>query len=356
MFKRFLRVFALLLALAALAGGAWYLLKTEQEDSTRIDDLYALVEPLKKERDALTQELNSMDLDVALEMRDISTVQVLFREMDRSIFTDAYPIMRERSVTGIIGLNWTEFPLNFNKLSFEQYNRLMRDGWGACLLYDGSLGFTRWYNAMAERMSFYKMEVPTTVYVTEDAYIDGLDEEMAACGITTVIYAASDGHSKVVERVTEPMWHTGAMPWSYTGLVNDLDALALTNGGNLVLTVSFNTMWDTFEEEYFTTVMELIQERLEVVEPATDITEPLVTLPPKEELTPEEKLLTPVLRVTTVEGARAYHEETQAQNDALEADTQKRRAEIEKRIEELDQQTRDIYRQWNMTSSEETHS
>ena len=356
MFRRILRLFALLLAVGALAGGAWYLLKTEQEDSTRIDDLYALVEPLQKERDALNQELNSMDIDMALEMRDVSTVQVLFREMDKSVFTDAYPIMRERNVTGILGINWIEFPGNFNKMTLEQYNRLLRDGWGTCLLYDGTLEFTRWYKSMYERMDFYKMAIPTAVYMGEGVYKSELDEELAECGITTVIYSAEDGHTRVVERVTDPMWHTGAMPWSYTGLVNDLDALALTNGGNLVLTVSINTMWDAFEEEYFTTVMELIQERLEVVEPATDITEPLATLPPKEELTPEEKLLTPVLRVTTVEAARASHLETQEQNETLEAEKQRRRDEIEKRIDELDQQSREIYRRWNMTSSEETHS
>ena len=55
---------ALLLALVlAMAIGAWLLLRAERNDERRMQDLYTLVEPLQKEREATGLYLSGHPLD-----------------------------------------------------------------------------------------------------------------------------------------------------------------------------------------------------------------------------------------------------------------------------------------------------
>lgn len=339
------RAIALILVVAALVVGVRYMLQLEGEDQSKLNNLYAEAEPLQRERDALIQERDNLELDYALLMRDVSTVQLLFRELDTALFTDIYPIMRDRGITGVLGLTYSEFPNYWGKITSEHFNRLMMDGWGSCYVYDVTEDLDYWLNYMEYNLNYYGITPPTAIYFVGNRYDDGYEEILRSHGIVTVVRDAADGHSNTVTDVMGEFWQTGAMPWNYTGVNNDLELLSHVNGGNICFTISFNNLWDSFEADSFTQMMDTWQSYLEVQELSSDQARVTPT-PTPSTLSQEEQLEIPLLRSQNFEQALEGHRTATENNATLEKELTERREAMDARIATLEEQIRDIYARW----------
>ena len=132
--KTLLRIFLLLLAAALLVGVFLYVRNTEVADSEKLSELYDRVEPLQPQKDELLNQKEKLTEDLTKDSRDPSTVQFLFRELNSEIFTDAYPLMRERNISGVLGVSGDlyEYPDGSYKITSEQFSRLLKDGWSSC--------------------------------------------------------------------------------------------------------------------------------------------------------------------------------------------------------------------------------
>ena len=71
-----------------MAGGGFYLIRTEHAEDERMRNLSEAVEPLEREREALQTELAGLDTEYALKMRDYSTVEILFTQLDYQIISE----------------------------------------------------------------------------------------------------------------------------------------------------------------------------------------------------------------------------------------------------------------------------
>lgn len=335
------KIIAMLLVLVLLGAGAYYLLKTERQDQNHMRDLYAEIEPLQRQRDLLVAERNNLETDYALMMRDPATVQLLFWELDDDLFSTAYPIMRDRGITGVLGLCGDTFPGGRGRISVDQYNRLLMDGWSSCFLYTGKSNYyvlSDWLDGISTRIESHGIPKPTAIYFPSDVYQSEFDELLTAHGITTVVTDAPDGRSATVTDPSGEIWFTGAVPWNYTGVSSDTDLLSRTDRANLTFTISFSNLWDAYEEASFTSTMDNWASVLVVDDPLAEN-----TLEPQEE---EDPLQKPQLRVCSYEAARQAHLEA-AQNDAVyQADFQRRQNELDARIAELEEQIRALYDEW----------
>ena len=344
------RVIALILVFALLAAGLWYMRKVDAEDKARMRELYSQVEPLQRQRDNLAAELDSLETEYALRMRDAGTVQVLFRELDDILFTEVYPLMRERGLTGVLGLSLAEYIGYARRIDLNQFNRLMMDGWGCCLVFDKGYGFDLWYNSMLRLLQRDGIEMPKAIFFPDDTYNSSLDEKLIACGFDTVIVSAPDGRTNTVTPVDGDLWFTGAMPWNYTGMSSDTEILARTNGANLVFTVSFRNLWDAYDRSSFVKILDKwnsMQEKDEVLE---SLLEPTPTPAASGQgPAPAEELQKPLLRVTTFGAAREAHLQAENSNAMLLCELEERRTELNAQIDALDAQIRELYDQWNET-------
>ena len=173
------KAIGLILVVALLIAGGLYLRQVEHADQENMRDLYSMVEPLQRERESLAKERDQLETDYALEMRDVGTVELLFRELDRRIFSDVYPLMRDRGIIGVLGISNEEYPGLQSKLSLEQYNRLLMDGWGSCFLYDRKpTEFREWYNNLAHHLEHDKLPVPSTVFFLDNSNYDSEMDEV----------------------------------------------------------------------------------------------------------------------------------------------------------------------------------
>ncbi len=369
------KAIALFLVLAIMAAGGLYLIRAERLDNERMRNLYAEAEPLEREREALQAELNSLDADYSLRMRDYGTVEILFTDLSAQIYTEAYPIMRERGVVGTIGINYRLYPgTGYNRLNVSDINTLLSDGWGLCLLYENSTwgGFTNWFNQFANSLQLNKLPVPTSIYFVNNIYDQSMDAELAACGITTVIINAVNGQTGTVSSVDRDIWLTVAMPWNYTGVGTDTELLGRTDGGNLCFLMSFTETWDktknknvdSEEKASFTAILDSWQDMLYTRSPLDDLEQlgpkPYMYLDANDKdtlnelyldsLTPEEQLLLPKFRSANFDAARNFHLDTATANDTLSQERESRRAELTSQIAELDTKISEIYERWGQSA------
>ncbi len=343
------KVIALILVVLLLGAGAFYLRKVENADRKNMRDLYSQVEPLQRQREALVAERDKLEFDYALQMRDVGTVQLLIREMDEKVYTEVYPLMRDRGIVGVLGINTRQIPNGYGKLTVDQYNRLLMDGWGTCLVYDKSTGFHYWFTAVSSLMAKENLALPTAIYFPEGSYDSSFDEELIENGIRTVIVPAADGRSSTVTPVDGELWFTGAMPWNYTGVATDTELLARTNGANLTFTMSLNDLWDAYEQGPFTQILDNWVEMLDVDDPLAELVLPTPASDPKGAASspqPEDELLKPLLRSTNYESAREAHLAAQNSNADLQTEFDSRKAQLDEEISALDEEIREIYVRW----------
>ena len=160
--------------------------------------MYSQVEPLQQQVDELERQKIVLQQEYEKKKRDPGTIQLLVRDLSSTVFDKIYPIMRTHGVTGILGVSLSSRPLRYGNrgLTVEQYNRLLLDGWGTCLIYDGKT-FDGYYSDMERYMSSLNLAMPTAIYFP-NGYDETLEQSLLDRGITTVIVNAADGHSNTV--------------------------------------------------------------------------------------------------------------------------------------------------------------
>ena len=376
--KTLLRIFLLLLAAALLVGVFLYVRNTENADSQKMEELYDRVEPLQQQKDELLKQKEKLTEDLTKDSRDPSTVQFLFRELDSEIFTDAYPLMRERNISGVLGVSGDlyEYPDGSYKITSEQFSRLLKDGWSSCYMYSHAYDLDtqiRTNESILTMRSLTPLPPATAIYFSEasDYVPEQMDPILKAHGIDTVILDADDGRSLAFTEVGD-IWVTGAMPWSYTGVSNDIEYLARTDGGYLTFTVSFTDLWDqldlvdeealglhqrekeTDSEIAFTAMLDQIKGLLVYDDaisqyvnqtPAPSPT-PQIQKPEDNEFAWIEEI-DPQLKSVNIDNARAQHGEGNEKTVLLKQEYDAQVAEIDAKIADLDRQINAIYAEWS---------
>lgn len=369
---KIVKFIALILVVAVLIGGWMYLNKLEQAESERMHALYTQAEPLEKQKQDLITQRDALPSQYALEFRDYATTQILFPKMENQIYSGAYPLMRERNITGVLGISPTTYPDNWNTLTKDQLKALLADGWGMCMVYENAWGdWTYFFQAVESLCAAYEIPVPTTIYYPGNDYKAEDDAILKEHGVKTVVVNAPDGRSSTVTDITRDLWFTGAMPWGYTGSDIDLQLLARTDGANMTYTMVFKETWkdektmaskNTQEEESFKAFLDSWKEMLyfdspldsmEQITPAnssifinSNDKQQLYELY-LQELTPDQQVLLPRFRSTTYEQARDFHLQAIENSKEKQAELDAQIADLDAQIADLGKQLDEIYAQWS---------
>ena len=371
---RIVKILALVLVVAVLIGGWMYMNKLEAQDNARIQNLYAQAEPLERQKQELTEQRDALPAQYALEFRDYATMQILFPKMEYQIYPSAYPLMREKNITGIVGISPSTYPDSWNTLKKDELKSLLADGWGMCMVNEYSWGDWNYFFQTVESLcAAYEIPVPTSIYYPNNDYKAEDDAILKEHGIKTVIVNASDGRSSTVTDVTGDLWMTGAMPWSYTGSDIDMQLLARTDGANLTYVMSFSDTWadqktgasrNTQEEANFKTFLESVKsmmfyesplDNLEQVASASSIfvdtqdQQQLYELY-LQELTPDQQVLLPRFRLADYDAAREFHLQALDNSQAKKAELDEEVAKLDAQIADIDRQLDEIYAQWDAAS------
>jgi len=333
------RIIALVLVLCVLVAGALYVYQKDKADQRYMMQMYSQVEPLQQQIDDLERQKKALQQEYEKKKRDPGTIQLLVRELSSDIFDKVYPIMRTHGVTGVLGVSLASRPIRYGTraMTAEQYNRLLLDGWGTCLIYDGK-SFDGYYSELERYMSSLELAMPTAIYFP-NGYDVTIEQSLLEHGITTVIVNAADGHTNTVTEFG-PIWVTGAMPWNYTGVTGDLDLLAVTEGGNLTFTLSTSDILDQFDSKSFTEMMD----KWYVLTTDTENTPYSTPAPKSTSKSGDEKAnIEPLLVVASYEAARAAHETAYQTGLLLDRELQMKLDKLNQQTAALTAQIQDIY-------------
>ena len=368
---RIIRIIALLLVIAVLVCGGLYVRHLEQADNERMLALYNEAEPLERQREELVAQRDKLPSEYALQFRDYATAEILFPRMDTQIYSEAYPLMREKNIVGVLGISPTEYPSGWNKLTTDEFKALLTDGWGLCMVFENAWSdFNYFFSTIEALCTMYEVAVPTSIYFINNDYTADMDPILEEHGIKTVIDNASDGRSSTITDVTADLWFTGAMPWSYTGSDIDMELLGRTDGGNLSYTMVFNDTWtdvktgksrETQEQESFKLFLENLKsmmyyesplDNMEQVASASSIfvdtqnQDQLYELY-LQELSPDQQMLLPRFRLVNYDQARNFHLQAIENSKEKKAELDARTTELNEQISALDTKISEIYASWN---------
>lgn len=309
----------LLLLVAAVALGTLLAVELHDRAATKKqEELMEQAAPLEKERDALVTQRDLLEREFRESTAVPATEQLIFLEMDPLIYTEVFPLMRERDIPGVLALYPGNMPGDPGCLSRDAFNELTAAGWELCLYCDGTESFLQWDREMTELLAQAGIAKPKAVYFPEDAFRIALQEDLIACGYTVAIHHGEDRQELIAGDADEELWLTGAHPWNYVGVRDEIKEVVRL-GGQHCFTVRFTEGREEYSSNGFVTMLEFI-----------------------DPFQQEGKL-----QVTGLMTARDRHDPSKNGYRAVWEEWQRQDAALKEEIRRLNEEIQRIYSQWD---------
>ena len=274
--------------------------------------------PLERQRDALVDRRDRLQREHYERVQGKATEQILFLELDPLLMSEVFPLMQEWGIPGVLGLSEGNFPDDPGRISRAEFDSLLAAGWETCLVCEGAEDFAAWDRAMTERLAQAGIDKPRAVYFTEDAFRADWQEQIAACGYTVAIHHGEDGLSLNGKDAEGALWLSGAHPWNYVGVSDEIASLVEQHGQHC-----FTLRFSEGREHYGT---ESFRRMLEFVKPYLD----------------EDSL-----EITGFLSARDLHDPEKNGVNAATEQWKREDEELARQIRELNRQIDGIYKEWS---------
>ena len=249
----------LLLAVAAVLLAALLVVEIHDREVKRNrEELMAQAAPLERQRDALVAQRDQAERA----FRDASAVpateQLLFLEMDPLIYSEVFPLLRERQIVGVLALYPGNLPGDPGRLSRAEFDELVAAGWELCLYCEGTEDFPRWDQEMTELLAEAGIPKPKAVYFSEDAFRRSQAGEILSCGYTVAVHHGESGTPLIAGEAGEELWLPGAHPWNYTGVREQIQEVVRL-GGQHCFTVRFSDGREEYLPNGFLNMLEFVE-------------------------------------------------------------------------------------------------
>ena len=310
--RTFLILAVIMMALLALLF--FWVLRESHEQQARLELLREEALPLERQRETLLRELTALSQTPEETVAPPATEQLLVSELDETLYTQLYPLMRQRGFSGIMGLTLGGLPGADKKINFDQFNDLLTAGWGCCLVFNSGYDFDQWYETLNGWILEVGLTRPDVVYFHNGDWSAEMALKLQQYGFKTAVH-----HGE--EQTAPELYSCYARPWDFDSVVSVVDALA-ANGGNAVFTVSFSGRdSDLFVESNFSNMLNYIKTYADRGE---------------------------YLFTSFAEG-RAIQENPDVRRVAVETKIAAEQAFLETQIDALDEQIHAIYTNWKIS-------
>lgn len=178
-------------AAAVIVVCAVFILVRRSNDQRRQNEITALSREIQRreiELGRLKDELYGLEREEKKLLRCTGTMEVLFKEPDRAIYSTLLPKFSKYKAGGVIVLAGDQLPGMEGYLTEEEFRFLMEQGWEYCWRYDGEEDLLLWYGRLCSAAQ--SLGVPTTdsVLFAENCYQPERDAEFIRYGFKNLIY------------------------------------------------------------------------------------------------------------------------------------------------------------------------
>lgn len=236
----------------------------------RREELFAIAEPLERQVNQLVNQREALRRQLEEDCAVPATEQLLFLELDPMLFEEAFPLMLDRGIPGVLALEEGNLPGDSGRLSRTQYDRLLAEGWETCLICRDISDFEAWDQEMSRLLKEAGLEKPKAVYFSEKIFDPRLNETILRCGYTVAIHHGEGKLNQIAGDADKELWLCGASVWNGNQVKDSIREL-IRRRGQRCYTLRFpgrsgtETKPDTeiFYTERFVNMLEFVQPYLD---------------------------------------------------------------------------------------------
>lgn len=174
-----------------------------------------------------------------------ATLSILLCEMREEIYTEVFPLFREKGLVGTIVISGDSLPGGAGRLNDNQIHELYNAGWKIIPGYsegDGDNGIT----SSAKWISDYGYSFEGAVFIQKDALTEELKESYAAAGYTTVITDVDIGSfESITTEKAGDLWSVNSI--GYRSDAKNTLKEAIRIYGSIIFTVGFEYDTELFD-------------------------------------------------------------------------------------------------------------
>lgn len=312
-----IKIIIVVVAIIITIGFSIFFFWRENQMKKERDVYYAQMEEemasLTEEKQQLENELSKLKKDYN-NTKGISSVVLLFTDLNENIYTDIYPLMKESGFVGTLTISPTIFPGQENCLSLEQFKELLTAGWQCCLKWDDSADLDQWLKSCKEVVKNAGIELPDAVYFPKNSYQKIYDDILKKQGILAVVHHGEEDLPIIISESENDIWHPGAVPWNRSKASSVLSN-AINQKGNIVYTIGSDSQQEVYKKSRFASMLKKI-----------------------DSFSKSNNTF-----VTTILGAREYRKEIENKLNNLEGEYQTQADLLENKIAEIDKKIDSVY-------------
>lgn len=213
-------------------------------------------EPLEKQRDQLIHQRDRLQRAYYDQSLGVATEQLLFLELDPRLMSEVFPLLQEREIIGVLGLSEGELPGEPGKITREDFDSLLAAGWETCLVCEGAEDFAAWDRKMTALLGQAGIDKPRFLYFADKVFDPDWTEEIEAGGYSVAVHHGEEGLSLIAKDTEGPLWLSGAHPWNYVGVSEEIKQLAEKRGQHC-FTLRFSE--DIYSRERFLRMLDYVK-------------------------------------------------------------------------------------------------
>ena len=183
-----------------------------------------------------------------------ATTQVIFTGLEADVYNVCYPIMKRFGYTGLLAISLKQLPGMDGRMSLEQFQELIAEGWDICIKWDADTPARIWWPELQKQMEQLELQTGAVVYFTTGTYKGSLDAQLMDMGFSIVVHHGEEGKSLVQSNHEEGIWHLGSV-----GLAGEKPKFRLTEAleqvGNITYLVGFELEDEMYQERSFLSML-----------------------------------------------------------------------------------------------------
>lgn len=202
-------------------------LSKEAVYGTAVDDA---VRPLRVERQALEDHKRELKAQLDSKATGMGVNIMVFTELRKDIYTDAYPKLKERSFPAVLAFSPEEHPDGEECLTAEEYLTMKADGWTSCLYWDGRGDLKEYLAETDPLFEAVGEERPTVIYFQQGQYKRDFDEELLKEGFSIVIEHGEEENPIIQRSDEQELWRVTSLSWNRAGIKSYVKKIAEVGG------------------------------------------------------------------------------------------------------------------------------
>jgi len=225
------------------------------EKAAVYEELSKKISVLEADRRQAEKNLRDLDEKIAEATKTHCTVTLLFRS-DAGTYTEIFPIMKEKELTGTVILSGGNLPGTEGVLTENELREIIASGWAVIPEWNENGGISE----VEEWMTVHGYSSSGTVLIDKEILSSEVEEALTNAGYSTVICALPQSYNDVIytENGEEPviLGSMGYVGTNSKAILND----AVSNSAHITFTIGFDAETELFDSTYFPNMLEYMKD------------------------------------------------------------------------------------------------